>query len=171
MPGRMIQDSISRSDGISKLSPKGLALFCLILPHLNAHGKMAAELGMVKGLCCPKIKWLPLRSLRRYLEEISRNTNLKWFQSSDGLYYLHALNFQKHQPGLRLDRMAKISKLPDYSWSTPGVVRREVEVNGSEIEVNGAPDGSRIEPPAPEPHHHLELARMARKAISRGGQV
>lgn len=100
MSKRMIHSDISDSDKIASLSPDALSLFCLLIPHFNAHGKLHGDPNFVKGKVCPKIKWFTIRKITNCLKEISLKTNVKWFEYN-GLHYLHSLNWKEHQPGLR----------------------------------------------------------------------
>lgn len=137
---RMIKDDISRSAKIAKLSPKALALFCLLIPHFDSYGKMQAHPFTIKGTVCPLIDWLPVEEIEQLLQEISEHTNVKYFQHTDGLYYLHSLNWANHQT-LRKDRLGA-DKLPDCSGSIPEQLRPEVEVQ-VEIEVEGKRKGQK----------------------------
>jgi hypothetical protein len=161
---RLLSDAISRSDGVARLSPKALSLFCLLLPHLNAHGKMAAEVGVVKGLVAPKIRWLTPRVIGRCLEEISQHTNVKWFKDADGLMYVHAISWKKYQRGLRVDRLGE-DRLPSYktdqSSTSPGLLPEsslpevEVEVEGKVKEKNKVKEKVKGNGEAETPTHFL----------------
>lgn len=123
-----------KSKKIASLSPETLALFCLLIPHFNAHGKMNGDINFIKGEVCPLIKWLTLSKIKSCLLEISIKTNVKWFES-DGLKYLHSLKWHEHQY-LREDRMVEDS-LPSYKDMTspvqvPDLPCIEVEVEGKE---------------------------------------
>ena len=117
--GRMIRTDISTSEKIAKLSPKALALFCMLIPHFNAHGKMPAGAGHIKDIVCPLIDWLPEKAIPALLKEISRHTSVKYFKDEKGLPYLHSLSWTEHQE-LRAERMGP-DRLPNYSRTTPGL--------------------------------------------------
>ncbi len=176
MASRLISDSVSRSDGLAALSPKALALFFLLLPNLNAHGKMSAEVATIKGLVAPKIKWLTPAVIRRCLEEISQFTNIRWFEAG-GLHYLHALNFAQHQPGLRRDRMGN-DALPSYSGTTPGglpeysVPEVEVKEKRREFEVNGSKPFSlpSLSKPLPSQEQTAQEAEDRRRLLQQQGR-
>lgn len=139
--GRMINTDIAESKGAAKLSPKALALFCLLIPHFNAHGKMPAGGGYIKDLVCPLVKWLTTRIIPRLLTDISMSTSVKYFCNDKGIHYLHNLNWKAHQK-LQKNRLG-IDRLPDYqdySQSTRRVVSHEVEVE-VEVEVKGKVKG------------------------------
>ena len=146
----MIRVDISRSNKVSALSPKALSLFTLLIPHFNAHGKMNGDPHFIKGEVCPLIRWLSLPAIKKALKEITTNTNVKWFKF-DGCWYIHSIKFEEHQE-LRTDRSGP-DLLPSYSGSSPGVVRREVEVEvevKEEVEVKSIvprPENVRFTPP------------------------
>ena len=148
--GRMINKDISLSAKIASLSCESMALFCLLIPHFDSHGKMLASPYAIKGNVCPLINWLTIEKIESYLEEISAKTNVKWWQDEKGLHYLQSLNWTEHQD-LRTDRLGADrlpdypgtksqvqktpdGKLPDNSRTTPGVLPPEVEV---EVEEEG----------------------------------
>jgi hypothetical protein len=110
--GRMINADISRSKKIAQLSPKALALFCLLIPHFNAHGKMLANKHLIKGLVCPYIEWLTVEDVEFLLMEISDKTNVKYWQDENG-EYLQSINWQSHQK-LETKKLG-----PDYFPSCP----------------------------------------------------
>lgn len=110
--GRMINQDISLSTRVASLSPEALALFCLMIPHFNSHGKMMANPHVIKGTVCPLIDWLTVERVEASLLEISTKTNVKWWRDERGLYYLHSLNWKDHQ-SLREDRLGP-DHLPDY---------------------------------------------------------
>ena len=140
--GRMINVDISLSAKVAKLTPEALALFCLLIPHYNSHGKMLANPHLVKGLVCPLVDWLPPAKVEACLKEITTKTSVKFWVDKKGLHYLQCLNWKDHQ-SLREDRLGP-DHLPEYSRSSPGVnpetpakgkgSRREVEV---EVEEEG----------------------------------
>lgn len=137
--GRMIRKDISRSHKVAGLSPKALALFGMLLPHYNVHGKMDANPHTVKGTIVPFIDWFDIPTITKCLHEISEKTNVKYFQV-DGCWYLHSLNYDEHQEIRRKGR----DYLPSYpgpvqekSGSSTGKVPPEVE---PEVEVEPEPE-------------------------------
>lgn len=144
--GRMIKKSISNSKGFAELSPQAAVLFCMILPHLNSHGKLNGGYGYIKDEICPFIKYLTLKSLPSLLKEISANTNLKHFSHQDRLW-LHAIHFLTKHQKLQENRLGQ-DLLPSYSgvaleevyYEDKSKIRvREVEVE-EEVEGNSAFD-------------------------------
>jgi len=130
----MIRKDISRSRRVAKLSPDALALFAMLIPHYNAHGKMDGNPYSIKGTVVPFIDWLDIPTITHCLNEISEKTNVKYFQV-DGCWYLHSLNYDEHQSLKRKGRDYLPSysvQVPDQSGSSPGLIRPEVEV---EVEV------------------------------------
>lgn len=135
---RLISRQVSTSKKLPELSPEGLNLFLLLIPHFNAHGKMNGDPYYIKGEIVPRFIRFTVSKIEKFLKEISAKTNVKWFQK-DGLWYIHSLSFAEHQPGLRSDRMGEdilpnyptqpidSSKLPDNSESGQGLIPPEVE--------------------------------------------
>ena len=133
--GRMIRKRISESRGFAGLSPKAAALFGMMIPHFNAHGKMNGGPGYVKDEVCPLVKYLTIRTIQRLLREISKKTNVKWFKSN-GRWWLHSLNFNSKHQNLKKDRMGE-DDLPSYpravrdnGGSSPGLIPLEGEGKG-----------------------------------------
>jgi len=150
----MVRKDVSNSKKLAALSPKTLALFLMLIPHFDNHGKMNGDPMYIKSEIVPFIPWLTILSIRKALTEIDRHTNVKWFQN-EGRWYLHALSWREHQD-LRADRLGADSlpshpsvKVPDKSGRSPGVVPHEVEVEVQgeeerevELEVRKAADAS-----------------------------
>ena len=154
--GRMIRTDIRKSHKIASLSPESLALFCLLIPHFSAHGKMNGDLHFVKGEVAPLVEWLTIKKIQRCLSEITEKTNVKWFEK-DGLWYLHSLNWSEHQY-LRQDRMVEDS-LPSYS-SHDKSMTSPCQVSDKpciEVEVEGKDKGNTLsgKPDAAEPILYL----------------
>lgn len=123
--GRMIRKTISRSQKIASLSKESMVLFVMLIPHFSSHGKMNGSPHFIKGEVVPLIDWLSIPVIERCLNEISEKTNVKWFKFK-GLHYLHSVKWAEHQE-LRADRLGN-DDMPDYSWTTPGLLPPEVEV-------------------------------------------
>ena len=115
---RMIHESISKSIKFASLSIEAQILFVLLIPHLNAYGKMNGDPHYIKGMVTPLLEYSTITLIQRCLEEINDKTNVKWFKS-DGLYYIHAIHWDKYQR-FQSDRRGE-NKLPEYSKSTPTV--------------------------------------------------
>lgn len=136
----MITKAISESENISQLSPKALSLFCLLIPHFNAHGKMKAGNGYIKDLVCPLVPWLSQASIPKLLKEISEHTSVKYFKNDKGLPYLQSLNWHNHQKleekKLGTDELPNYSdtykEVGDISSTKDGEVALEVEGEGKE---------------------------------------
>jgi uncharacterized phage protein (TIGR02220 family) len=110
--GRMIRKSIADSKDFSMLSPEAAVLFCMILPHLDSHGKIQGGAAFIKEIVCPKIKYLTIKNIPQLLTEISNNTDMKWFEYDDR-NWIHALRFSDHQK-LDLNKIGR-DLLPNYS--------------------------------------------------------
>ena len=162
--GRMINQDIALSAKVASLSSDSLALFCLLIPHFNAHGKMLANPHAIKGNVCPLVDWLTVEKIETCLAEISKKTNVKWWKDDKGLHYLQSLNWHQHQE-LRSDRLGNDripdypgdclaetptedftpGSLPDFSRTTPGVIqdhsRTTPELLPPEVEVEVEEEG------------------------------
>ncbi len=139
----MLRKSISTSKGFAKLSPEAAVLFCMIVPHLNSHGKSHAGTGYIKDLICPLIKYLPPERIPKCLAEISKYTKVKLFKK-DGQLWIHSLSFLSKHQKLRPDRLGR-DQLPTYSGlRTVGLPnssrgrphKEEVEVSSREVIAN-----------------------------------
>jgi hypothetical protein len=151
----MIRTSISESEGFASLSPQAAVLFAMLIPHFNAHGKMAGGPGAIKDEVVPLIPYFSYENLPQYLQEISDKTNVKWFRSG-AKWWLHALNFKAEHQDLRTDRLGP-DELPEWlngerltsstdaaleqSGSSPGVVLAREGLKGEER--------TKVKPPPP----------------------
>ena len=61
--GRMINKAISNSHKFAALSAPSAVLFCMMIPHLNSHGKMNGGTGYIKDEVCPLISYLSLTNI------------------------------------------------------------------------------------------------------------
>lgn len=115
--GRMINKDISDDEGFAKLSAPAAALFCLLIPHFNSHGKQNGGPGFIKDEICPRIPYLTIQNIPEYLKEISDHTSVKWFEFN-GRYWIHSLKFLSKHQNLRTDKLG-IDTLPNYSGTSP----------------------------------------------------
>lgn len=134
--GRMLRSSIAVSRSVAKLSPKSLALFCLLIPHFNAHGKLKGSPYFIKGECCPFIEWLTLDEIVVCMKEITTHTKVHWFDYN-GEHYIQCHSWQRHQ-SLHFESRGA-DTLPNCPCSEPvrnqcgtSAPRREVEEKGGE---------------------------------------
>lgn len=167
--GRMINKSVSDSDNLPRLSADALALFFLLIPHYNSHGKMNGGPGHIKDEVVPKFPQYTYENLPVYLKEISDCTSVKWFRCG-GRWWLHSLNFlSKHQKldpkKLGRDLLPSYSgvdpeQFPGDSETGPELVAHEVE---GEVEVEGeekaSPQVDTGELPAVAPPQEAESGR------------
>ena len=123
--GRMIRKKISDSHGFAKLCPEAAVLHCMIIPHLNSHGKLNGSPGFIKDEICPRIPYLNYKNIPILLKEISENTKMKWF-INDERYWIHSINFLSEHQKLNADKLGR-DLLPTYSGLTPELVTLEVE--------------------------------------------
>lgn len=110
--GRMIRQRISSSPDFCKLTPEAAVLFCMIIPHLNSHGKLQGGPAFIKEIICPKIKYLTIKNIPILMREISGKTDMKWFEFDDR-NWIHAIHFDEHQK-LNLNKIGR-DLLPTYS--------------------------------------------------------
>ncbi len=146
--GRMVNKDISNSLGFAELSREAAVLFVMMIPHYNAHGKMNGGSGYIKDEVCPRISYLTMKNIPKLLSEITKHTNVKWFEK-DGRHWIHSINFLNNHQKLSKSRLG-VDILPDYSVTTPelsvitpelsGVSIPEVEVE-VEVEGEGAKNG------------------------------
>lgn len=151
--GRMIRQGISDSNDFSSLSPESAVLFCMVLPHLNSHGKLQGGPAFIKEIVCPKVKYLTIENISSLLAEISAKTDMKWF-SFDSRHWIHATHFTEHQ---KLD-VKKIGKdlLPTYSRLTPDLLSDKVK-DKDKVEVKEEAKGS----PEPQPVDNSQKEKPA----------
>lgn len=155
--GRMLRKDISKSRKIASLSKESLVLFYMIIPHLNSYGKMNGSPYFVKGEIVPLMDWFTLPLIEKCLAEISKKTNLKWFEF-EGLKYIHSLSWEEHQE-LEKNRRGK-DDLPSYiqvedkSPTSHDLLSHEVEVEvevKEEVKVEGVvASGKPKRPSAPK---------------------
>lgn len=126
--GRMLRRDIRKSEKFAALTKESQVLFCLMIPHFNAHGKMNGESGFIKGECCPLIKWLDDAQIHKSLSEITRKTNVKWFKFGK-LSYIHALNWSEHQDFN--EKRIGPDNLPSWNQSSHGLLNTSHGVLGS----------------------------------------
>jgi hypothetical protein len=113
--GRMLTRDIADSCKIAALSPEAAVLFFMIIPHLNSYGKLNGGPGYIKDCICPRIPYLTLNNIPILLQEISDNTNLKWFEENDRPW-LHAVKFLTDHQKLDSSKLGA-DKLPNYPCS------------------------------------------------------
>lgn len=128
--GRMINKEISDSKRFARLSPEAAVLFCMLIPHYNSYGKLNGDPGYIKGEVCPRVEYLTIKNIPKYLEEITKNTSVKWFEFN-GRHWIHSIKFLSDHQNLKVEKLGQ-DLLPTYSGLTPELVPSEVEV---EVEV------------------------------------
>jgi len=154
--GRMINKDISESDKFASLTPEAAVLFAMLIPHLNAHGKLNGGPGYIKEIVCFKIPYLSLVNIPILLEEISKKTNVKWFKY-DGRDWIHSIKFLSDHQKLDPKRLGR-DLLPTYSGVTQDLVIPEVEVEVEVEERREVLTCSLVEPEKPETQNPSALA-------------
>jgi hypothetical protein len=133
----MIRRDAANSKKLASLSPNALALFLMMIPHFNPHGKMNGDPMFIKSEVVPLIPWFTLPVIQAALAEIDAKTNVKLFEHG-GRWYLHSLSWPEHQK-LREDRLGA-DHLPSY-LPTPGVVREESGSTPGRVPLKGKGKG------------------------------
>ena len=121
--GRMLNKSISDSDGFASLSNEAAVLFCMLVPHYNPYGKMNGGAGYIKDEICPKVQYLTYENIPQFLQEITKKTSVKWFKHK-GRCWVHSVNFLTEHQKLEKSKLGDDS-LPSYSPTSPSVVVEE----------------------------------------------
>lgn len=164
--GRMLRRSISSSIGFSKLSPEAGVLFCMIIPHLNSHGKCNGGTGYIKDEVCPHIKYLNHEKITKCLTEITKYTKLKFFKR-DGRWWIHSINFLKKHQKLRPDRLGR-DLLPSYNGTPPKY--SEVKTHKEEVEGEDKDKKEVIVPSGTKDWDALKNNALAKfKQVQNGG--
>jgi hypothetical protein len=110
--GRMLRRSIADSSDFASLTPEEAVLFCMIIPHLNTHGKIQGGAAFIKEIICPKVSYLTIEKIPILLKSITEKTDMKWFFHDDR-YWIHAVHFTEHQ---KLDKnKIGLDLLPTYA--------------------------------------------------------
>lgn len=162
--GRMLRRDIANSSGFASLSPMAAVLFCMLIPHFNAHGKLNGGAGFIKDEICPKVPYLTYANIPGLLQEISDRTSVKYFEH-DSRWWLHSIHFLTRHQKLRPEKLGE-DKLPswsvelrensgscsgelrDYSGTTPKNLLPEEEVE-EEVEEEGEGNfGRQVSPPS-----------------------
>ncbi len=147
--GRLITKDISKSRKFPKLSKEAQVLFCMMIAHLSPYGKMSGNVYTIKGEVCPLIDYLNVENLPRYLKEISKKTNVKWFKAADGHRYIHSTKTMEHQK-INFSRVGR-DKLPSYPTVTHEQVRSNSTVDQQEEQSNCASKAKAKAKPNPKP--------------------
>ncbi|MBF0566284.1 MAG: helix-turn-helix transcriptional regulator, partial [Nitrospirae bacterium] len=87
---------ISLSKKLASLSMYSRLLFLMILPHLNAYGKLYGSPYYIRNEVVPLLEEYDECTIVACLREISGKTNLKWYED-DGLWYLHLTDWTEHR--------------------------------------------------------------------------
>lgn len=165
--GRMLNRDISDSKGFAKLSPPAAVLFCMIVPHYSPYGKINGDPGYLKGEVCPRIPYLTLANIPKYLKEISGHTAVKWFKH-DGRMWIHSINFLTEHQQINLERVGP-DLLPNYSGVGPDLLPPEVEVKGKDKGEgegdSGTPSPDKSGPLPPGVFSPDDMARLWNEGI------
>lgn len=150
--GRMINRSISESENFASLSPIAAVLFAMLIPHFNAHGKMAAGPGLIKDEVANLIPYLSYENIPEFLQEISDKTNVKWFKQGNK-YWLHSINFNSEHQHLDSSKMGT-DTLPSYR-----VVVESESSAGVATDSPSRAEGFKVEGFKEEPEQQQQTAR------------
>jgi hypothetical protein len=108
----MIRRCIATDKGVAKLNAEETAIFCMLIPHLSAYGKMRGSAEYIKEVCLPLAPWATISCIESAMNAIHQHTKVKRFKGKDGLWYIHAVRFEKHQSLEKTKRGGDL--LPDY---------------------------------------------------------
>jgi len=176
--GRMLNRDISNSKGFGKLTAPAAVLFTMLIPHYTPYGKMNGDPGYLKGEVCPRIPYLTVANIPKYMKEITEHTSVKWFQY-DERWWIHSIKFISEHQHINMERIGP-DLLPNYSVSSQGVVTSEVEVKDLSLSVSlrgpeVPPGGVTPDPPASPPSNGRfkipTIEEVAAYAKARGGIV
>ena len=163
--GRMIRRSIAVDRGVARLDATQTAVFCMLLPHLDSHGKMIGEPAYLKEVALPFATWATVPVVEDALKAINRHTSVKWFKHKDGRRYLHAVQFERHQK-LEKNRLGA-DLLPSHpKFKSPSVSPTQ-SATGSPTESgvsrprSGSGSGSEVEGKEKEKEAKTAEARIA----------
>lgn len=119
--GRMISKAISLDEQVNALSDDtARLLFTWLITHLDCEGRGHGDAVTVKSIVFPRRK-ISTQKVENYLKELAEKKLIaRYFVN--GNQYLFAINFEKHQTGLRKDKESP-SQIPPF---TPELGRSEV---------------------------------------------
>ena len=55
--GRFVSRKIAIDHKLNRLDNNTFLLFLMMIPHLDAEGRMQGDPVIIRGLCCPKRGW------------------------------------------------------------------------------------------------------------------
>ena len=128
--GRMISKAISLDEQVNALSDDtARLLFTWLITHLDCEGRGHGDAVTVKSIVFPRRK-ISTQKVENYLKELAEKKLIaRYFVN--GNQYLFAINFEKHQTGLRKDKESP-SQIPPF---TPELGRSEVGNGLTQVKV------------------------------------
>ena len=109
--GRFVAKKIAVDPKLNQLDDTTFLFFLMLIPHLDAEGRMWGDAVIVKGACCPYRDWTVAQvdNMLSSLEAIKRQDGLGVVEryKRDGHNCLWMAGFEGEQRGLQKDHEAK----------------------------------------------------------------
>jgi hypothetical protein len=132
----MLKRRISKSRKFASLkNDKARLLYLLLLPHLDAEGRMEADAGIIKGTVCPYIKTLSQAGIRIYLEQLHTSKLIRLYTVDDEKY----LEYARFSDFNRIDKAKEATShipTPPELQSNSGATPPEVKLNISKDNIS-----------------------------------
>jgi len=134
----MLKKRISKSRKLAALkNDTGRVLWLMLLPHLDAEGRIEADPYIIKGTVCPYISTLTLKTIETSLKDLHCNGLITGY-TIDGEDYLQYTRFDDFNR-INRDREAKShipTFLPEQVWSNAGVTPCKVKLIQSKLKLS-----------------------------------
>ncbi|KKL11206.1 hypothetical protein LCGC14_2548150 [marine sediment metagenome] len=109
--GRFISRKIAIDPKVNSLDDSTFLLFLMLIPHLDAEGRMQGDPVMIRGWCCPKRSWSieQIEEMLTSLQNTKREDGLGVIEryTANGTECLWMPGFESEQIGLQKDHEAK----------------------------------------------------------------
>ncbi len=109
--GRFISRKIAVDSKVNSLDDSTFLLYLMLIPHLDAEGRMQGDPVMVMGWCCPRRGWSveKIEGMLVTIQGVKRSDGLGMIERyvADSTHCLWMPGFEGEQKGLQKDREAK----------------------------------------------------------------
>jgi len=109
--GRFVSRKIALDPKLNQLDDTTFLFFLMLIPHLDAEGRMWGDAVIVKGACCPYREWsiVQVENMLTSIEAIKREDGLGIIEryKKSGHVCLWMPGFESEQKGLRKDHETK----------------------------------------------------------------